>query len=201
MNTIKRLIVVLGIIIIPLLYSYLYLGAFWDPYSRLDTLPIAVVNEDQGAQIHDKSRNLGVALKYCLGLTVKNTGLYFLACGLYSLVAVSIIQFFMVNFKDLGKFLCIVILILQLTACGGTFPMETIPKFFNVIYPFMPMTYSVGLFKEAISGGDTVLIARNAGILAAIAVGFTALSIVLSSVSRSRDRRLEQKNSGKPVKA
>ena len=52
-------LILLGVIIIPLLYSYFYLGAFWDPYSRLDKVPVAVVNEDTGATINDKSRNRG----------------------------------------------------------------------------------------------------------------------------------------------
>ena len=55
----KRATVMLGILIIPLLYSYLYLGAFWDPYSRLSDLPIAIVNEDDGALINNEDRNLG----------------------------------------------------------------------------------------------------------------------------------------------
>ena len=52
-------IVIIGVIIIPLLYSYFYLGAFWDPYSRLEKLPVAVVNNDNGAKINDEDRNLG----------------------------------------------------------------------------------------------------------------------------------------------
>lgn len=132
---------------------------------------------------------LGVALKYCLGLTVKNEGLYFFACVLYSLCAVAVIQFFMVNFRDIGKFICIALLILQLTACGGTFPMETVPKFFNVIYPYMPMTYSVGLFKEAISGGDQTLVIRNAVLLSVIAFTFVSLTIIMTVMIRRREKR------------
>ena len=33
--------------VVPLLYAVLYLWAFWNPYSRLDKLPVAVVNLDQ----------------------------------------------------------------------------------------------------------------------------------------------------------
>ena len=39
---------VTAIIIVPLLYSLLYLYAFWDPYSRLSDMPVAVVNLDKG---------------------------------------------------------------------------------------------------------------------------------------------------------
>ena len=131
---------------------------------------------------------LGKVLEIGLGLTVKSESLYYLACCLFSVTSVSIIQFFMVNCKAIGKFLCIILLILQLTSCGGTFPMETVPGMFNVLYPFMPMTYSVGLFKEAISGGDSTLIAGNAIILIAITAAFTVLSLVMTS----RDSRKER---------
>ena len=132
---------------------------------------------------------LGKVLEIGLGLTVKNVGLYYLACCLFSVTAVSIVQFFMVNMKSLGKFLCILILILQLTSCAGTFPMETLPKFFNVLLPFMPMTYSVGLLREAVSGGDQGLVVKNALILVLITAIFTVLSLFMTK----RQMRAEKK--------
>lgn len=50
---------VIAIIIVPLLYSLLYLAAFWDPYSRLDKLPVAVVNLDKGSENDGKAVNYG----------------------------------------------------------------------------------------------------------------------------------------------
>ncbi|WP_160676847.1 YhgE/Pip domain-containing protein [Clostridium sp. C8-1-8] len=50
---------VVAIIIVPLLYSLLYLAAFWDPYSRLEDLPIAVVNLDKGSENDGKAVNYG----------------------------------------------------------------------------------------------------------------------------------------------
>ena len=54
--------IVLGVAIIPLLYSGIYLASVWDTYGRLDTLPVAVVNHDQGAQINGEERKLGQEL-------------------------------------------------------------------------------------------------------------------------------------------
>ena len=51
--------VIFGVIIIPLCYSFFYLGAFWDPYSNLQSMPVAVVNEDKGNNINGSFRNLG----------------------------------------------------------------------------------------------------------------------------------------------
>ncbi|EST34472.1 hypothetical protein N566_18515, partial [Streptomycetaceae bacterium MP113-05] len=38
-----------AMLLLPLLYGALYLWSFWDPYSRLDRIPVALVNEDRGA--------------------------------------------------------------------------------------------------------------------------------------------------------
>ncbi|MEU1279038.1 YhgE/Pip domain-containing protein [Streptomyces sp. NPDC005805] len=38
-----------AVLLLPLLYGALYLWSFWDPYGRLDRIPVALVNEDKGA--------------------------------------------------------------------------------------------------------------------------------------------------------
>ncbi|MFI8087530.1 YhgE/Pip family protein [Streptomyces sp. NPDC086080] len=38
-----------ALLVLPLLYGALYLWSFWDPYSRLDRIPVALVNDDKGA--------------------------------------------------------------------------------------------------------------------------------------------------------
>ncbi len=134
---------------------------------------------------------LAEALRYGLGLEVANLPLYYAACCLVSITFIAIVQFLMVHLKDLGKFLSILLLILQLTSCGGTFPMETVPKFFNVLYPFMPMTYTVGLFKQAISGVRQSDALRDAVTLGAILITFMMLTVLLSVVKGRRAARLE----------
>lgn len=39
------------VLLVPLLYSAIYLSANWDPYGRLADLPVAVVNEDEPAKV------------------------------------------------------------------------------------------------------------------------------------------------------
>ena len=58
----KVLIPVLAVMLIPILYSGLFLYAFWDPYQKLDELPVAVVNQDQGATLDGKQVNIGAEL-------------------------------------------------------------------------------------------------------------------------------------------
>ncbi|MFD8817488.1 YhgE/Pip family protein [Streptomyces sp. NPDC059627] len=38
-----------ALLVLPLLYGALYLWSFWDPYGRLDRVPVALVNDDKGA--------------------------------------------------------------------------------------------------------------------------------------------------------
>lgn len=140
---------------------------------------------------------LAIVIQCILKLTLVHPVMYYLACILVSVVFMSIIQFFMVNFKDAGKFVVILLLILQLTACGGTFPMELVPKLFNVLYPIMPMTYSVRLFKEAISGGNTALMANSIIVLISIFVVFATATIAIALLKKKN----EEENSEDTKKA
>ncbi|BCG57638.1 YhgE/Pip domain-containing protein [Paenibacillus sp. URB8-2] len=53
------LITLLVVLFIPILYSGVYLKAFWDPYGNLDKMPIAIVNEDKGADYEGTRLNAG----------------------------------------------------------------------------------------------------------------------------------------------
>ena len=61
-KTIASIVLIIGVLIIPLIYSGLYLASVWDAYGRMDALPVAVVNEDKGAVIDGEEQNLGQQL-------------------------------------------------------------------------------------------------------------------------------------------
>ncbi|MER7507610.1 YhgE/Pip domain-containing protein [Streptomyces lavendulae] len=48
-----------ALLLLPLLYGALYLWSFWDPYSRLDKVPVALVNADQGTTVDGKRLDAG----------------------------------------------------------------------------------------------------------------------------------------------
>ncbi|WMM91087.1 YhgE/Pip family protein [Heyndrickxia coagulans] len=77
----------------------------------------------------------------------------------------ALIQFLVTFLQNPGRFLAIVILILQLTSSAGTFPLEVIPKFIQWFNPLLPMTYSVRGFKAVVSSGEMGVMWQNAGIL------------------------------------
>ncbi|MET9608349.1 YhgE/Pip domain-containing protein [Streptomyces sp. NPDC006512] len=48
-----------ALLLLPLLYGALYLWSFWDPYARLDKVPVALVNADTGATVDGKRIEAG----------------------------------------------------------------------------------------------------------------------------------------------
>ncbi|GAA2287532.1 YhgE/Pip domain-containing protein [Streptomyces kunmingensis] len=48
-----------ALLLLPLLYGALYLWSFWDPYGRLDKIPVALVNDDKGAAAAGKKITAG----------------------------------------------------------------------------------------------------------------------------------------------
>ncbi|MFD2615251.1 YhgE/Pip family protein [Paenibacillus gansuensis] len=89
----------------------------------------------------------------------------------------AIIQFLVTVFGNVGKFLGIVLLVLQLTSTAGTYPVELIPDILQNLHPFLPMTYSLNGFREIISTGNLSHLHWDAAALA----GF-GLACVLGSL-------------------
>src|SRR5699024_1420017 len=63
-----------------------------------------------------------------------------------------IVYTFVSIFGDGGKSMVIVMLVLQIAGSGGTYPVVLLPKFFQVISPFLPFTYAIDLMREALGG-------------------------------------------------
>ena len=75
---------------------------------------------------------------------------------LFSLAMMFLIMFFSVAFQNPGRFLCMILLVIQLGASGGSFPIEItkgLGGFFQAINPYLPMTYSIYGFRQALTSG------------------------------------------------
>lgn len=53
------LVVIIAIIIIPTIYTTLFLGSMWDPYGKTGNLPVAVVNEDKEVTYEERVLHIG----------------------------------------------------------------------------------------------------------------------------------------------
>ncbi|MEY8001849.1 YhgE/Pip family protein [Clostridium sp. Mt-5] len=100
-----------------------------------------------------------------LGLKPSNILIYFLFNIFLSLVFIGIIQNFVFLLGDIGRFVAIFVLILQLTASNGTFPGELLPKFFKIISPFLPFTYSISAMREIDFGINYSVLGKDTAVL------------------------------------
>ena len=136
---------------------------------------------------------VAILLKLGLGFEIQNYVLYYTSSILVGITFVSIIQFLIRNFGDVGKFLALVILVLQLAASGGTFPIETIDKGFQGLTSYLPMTYSIKLFREILVPTATNFKGQYLGIL----VGITAVTLAITCIVDI----IKSKKSAEEVKA
>ena len=96
---------------------------------------------------------LMLIMVYCLGLVPDHPGHFIGAVYLTSFVYMSIVSLLVIMLDNPGRFLAMVLLVLQLGSSEGTFPIQTANSFFQAVNPLVPMTYSIRALRQAISGG------------------------------------------------
>jgi putative membrane protein len=96
-----------------------------------------------------------------LAALIINWGVRLHAANLWGLVGIAVlasITFVAINqacvalLSYRGRFVSIVLLLLQITSMGGTFPIETAPRFFQVVHELLPMTWVHYGFRATIAG-------------------------------------------------
>ncbi|MBR0350421.1 MAG: YhgE/Pip domain-containing protein [Clostridia bacterium] len=81
-----------------------------------------------------------------------NSALFLITLMLSSVVFVLIIYSLAVAFGKVGQALSIVIMVLQVAGSGGTFPIELVPRPFQILQPYMPFYPAMGATRETIGG-------------------------------------------------
>jgi len=86
---------------------------------------------------------------YLLGVHVDNYPLFIFSSILVSVVFMILVYSVISAIGTVGKGAIVVLLVLQISATGGIYPIEIMHKFFQTLYPYMPMTYAIKLIREA----------------------------------------------------
>lgn len=89
---------------------------------------------------------------FFLGIQCEHPFLFLLSGWISSIVYVNVIYTLTVSFGDIGKAVCVILLVMQVAGSGGTFPIEVAPAFFQKVYPLLPFTHSMGAMRETIAG-------------------------------------------------
>ena len=89
---------------------------------------------------------------FYLGVQCADMVVFVLTCCLMSVVFVNIMYAFTVSFGDVGKAICVFLLVIQVAGSGGTFPVEMLPKAFQTFYPTLPFVHGIAALHECIGG-------------------------------------------------
>lgn len=118
-------------------------------------------------------------LMMLLGLQVLHVPSFFWTLILFGWASMAVVMFLSMTFDNPGRFVAMVLLMLQLGGSGGTFPMQVTMKFYNVIHWYLPMTYSILGLRNGISGGlGAHYVAFCNSVLLAITIVFVILLLV-----------------------
>ncbi|WP_432498220.1 YhgE/Pip domain-containing protein [Kineococcus auxinigenes] len=83
-----------------------------------------------------------------------------------------------------GRLVALVLLVLQLTSAGGTYPVETSPAFFRAVHPYLPMTYATDGLRHLIGAGPVGAVLVDAAVL--VAFGVLGLAVTVLACHRRR---------------
>ena len=130
---------------------------------------------------------------YVLGTQATSPFRFVIFALLISLLFSSIIYTIVCILGNVGKAVCIVLLVLQLGSSGGTFPIQMTSEFFQALYPKVPFTYSIGLLREAVGGVYIPAVERDIKILfiyliVVLVGGAILVSLKARSAKLSRER-------------
>ena len=130
---------------------------------------------------------------YVLGTQATSPYRFVVYALLISLLFSSIIYTIVCILGNVGKAVCIVLLVLQLGSSGGTFPIQMTSEFFQALYPKVPFTYSIGLLREAVGGVYIPAVERDIKILfiyliVVLVGGAILVSLKARSEKLSRER-------------
>ena len=88
-----------------------------------------------------------------IGLTVSNQWQFYGILLATAWVNMFLIMFLAMSFDNPGRFIAVLLLVVQLGSAGGVFPMEITSRFYNIVHPYIPMTYSIYGLRQSISTG------------------------------------------------
>lgn len=178
----------------------MYIVLYYDKEERFKKLSISNKNRLQRTLCYHGLATLsaiilGILLMTLLDFEITNIFLYFISIILVANTFMAIIETLIINFKDIGKFIALILLVLQLAAAGGTFPIETVTKGFRFLNPILPMTYTINLLRESLVTIEKSLLTKNILVVVAIMIVFMSINIIID-ITKQKKKVNRSKTSG-----
>lgn len=122
-----------------------------------------------------------------LGVQIMNYPLFILTCMLSSFVFMLIIYSLVISFGKVGSALAVIIMVFQVAGSGGTFPIELLPRGFQILQPYMPFYPAMNALRETIGGFYEYEYIKNVGIL----MCHTIIPLILGIALRKPIKKLK----------
>lgn len=126
-----------------------------------------------------QSTCMGLGCLLFLGVQADNPALYLLCLWVSGLVFAFIIYTLVATFGNFGKALSVLLLIVQVSGGGGSYPLALLPDLFQAVSPFLPITHAVNAMRAAMFGVYMNDFWIELGVLLGFALPFVVLGFVL----------------------
>lgn len=93
-----------------------------------------------------------LGLQVYVGIEPAHRFLMLLAGWVISLVFMMIVFSFVFTFDNAGKAICVLLLVMQVSAAGGAYPLPLVPQWVQNISPWLPGTYAIDMLRSSIAG-------------------------------------------------
>jgi putative membrane protein len=125
-----------------------------------------------------------VALHFIVGLSPVYTLLTVLFLFLMVLTYLTIVHFLITALGKVGLFIGLVLMVVQLTSAGGTFPWQTLPFIDQIFYRVLPMSHAVDALRNLIYGGSLDIALQRSLVLLAYFAVFAVCEVIVVSARR-----------------
>ena len=118
---------------------------------------------------------------------------YFVLAGIVSsicFVTINYVLSFTLGSAGLGA--SVIIMVVQVAGSGGTYPVEVLPKIFQILYPFMPFKFAMNAMREAVSGFYGTYYRDNIRTMLLITLGCLILGVVIYYPAKLLNDTLEK---------
>lgn len=122
---------------------------------------------------------MGLGNMLFLQVQVAHPLLFMLCFWAAGLVFTFLIYALVAAFANLGKAVAVLLLIIQVTGCGGSFPLQLLPSFIQNLSPWLPATHVVNAMRAAMFGVQGNDFWIEMGMLALFLVPAALIGLVL----------------------
>ena len=122
---------------------------------------------------------MGLGNLLFLQVQVAEPALFMLCFWIAGLVFTFLIYALVAAFANLGKAVAVLLLIIQVTGCGGSFPLQLLPPFVQALSPWLPATHVVNAMRAAMFGTSGADFWTEIGLLLLFLIPAALIGLVL----------------------